>query len=162
MATDNANSVDASPFPKYNKAVGIMVVKDVTRLFADKVKVSSAIFTCQDDPLRTSFTMTVSFGTEEENNLQVTVTNTSRPVRLRPPFIVLHGYDEEMTPIFRRQATFTTELAEVGSNYLVRSFRLNYNKEVLRIICDVNYAHEVPEIVSTNDTTPPKHLQLLS
>lgn len=160
MATENANPADASSFPEY-KAVGIMVVKDVTRHFADKVKVSSATFTCDEDPLRTSFRITL-LGTEAGNLIKVLVSNTSRAVTFLRPSIAFTFLDEEMMPLCRQKIACSTTY-KAGSSFLAGfDFLRVFNNKDLIIVCDVNYVHEVPEIVSTEDTALPENLLLLS
>ena len=144
MATDNPISNDGPSFPKY-KAVGFIHLNDVSRLLADKVEVSSPTFTCEDDPLRASFRMILGFGTKEENKMAITLKATSRAVRLLRPSVGIHIHDEKM----RRLSSFNMLFDDsgMGLTWNGHNFPLTADQQVLRIVFDVNYAHEIPDTI---------------
>ena len=148
MASDDAIPADGQSTTTKYKAVGFRVVNNVTQLAAQKTKIISSTFTCADDPLQTSFKMILDFGTTGENKLKVAVQNTSRDVKLVQPFITFYIYDDKMVNLKTRHGDFTSGASRVRSPGFTWTFSdFPLNKEVVRIMCDVHYAHEIPDIV---------------
>ena len=131
MASDNA-APSSETSPKRFKAIGFMVVTDVQRLKAEKTKIYSPIFTCTDDPLRTSFKMQLGFGTGEEGKLEVRIIPTSSDVQLFQ--FSVRMYDDQMEARKIHEGTFPDGVKKVGVHWGWNSLYSLDNDEVLRVM----------------------------
>merc|ERR550534_3316190 len=123
----------------------------------------SPTFTCDDNPLRASFRMKLSFGTEGKRTMELVVQCVSKPVRLVESMIEVYINDGYMESFVLKKSNFRSAAKRDGA---CRSWKEVYSqpvdKKVLRVICDVNYVNDVrdvPDVVKKiRDPRQPREL----